>query len=963
MRDGNRRSKSCHFELHVFYFKMRNTTVSVLLFLISVFADAQDISSSQKMVHITNISEEGNMLQHRDVNVRLIEVNENVSVSYLTNQGVEIYRRLTENIFIVRQSQEISRLSPENVKQKHDVNYRWKLGEGVTTLKPGHYILKTKSRSSGLTVAGVKIISSYDNYLRVEVALREDWPALLKNSDVIYIGKESFDAREESRVLDQNLNPNHINQVHHFFPELNGNGITVSFKERHYHIDDLDLIGRHVPSTLGSAETSTHATDMATITAGAGNSFVTGKGVVPNALITSSTFEDLFPDTDQEFGSLNVFVQNHSYGTEVESFYGALAEAYDQSARRNPALLHVFSSGNQGGAAPASGKYKDLTGYANITGNSKMAKNTIVVGASDTTGGPMFFSSRGPAHDGRVKPDVVAYSTTGSSNSAALVSGVVAMLQQAHKNKTGTYPSSALVKALLINGASDVHNPGVDFFSGFGNVDAFRSMKVLQDENIFSGTIRNGETLDFTLTVPSSSKNLKITLCWNDPPATVNAISALVNDLDLTLSAGASTWQPWILNTAPTVTALNEHAVRGEDHLNNVEQISLEAPDAGSYTVRVSGTNLSTADQEFFIVYQWETNQSFTWQYPTASDHFPYNGETGTYFYWESTLASATGNLEYSTDNGTSWSVIKSGLDLAKGHYRWDVSSFPNDRAVVAKARMVTDVGIFTTELFTIANTWFPEIGFNCGDSVLFQWSARSGVEKYELFTLMENVMTPVRETEDTFLILRKSDFTSPYFSIQPILTDNKKALRTSAVNYELLGSCYVTAFTEEVVPDEGVYLDLTIGSTYAIARIVFEREDQFGNFSFVAEAENVTGRNIRVLDAQPIQGLNRYRARLLTVNGSQILSPILDVFFITPSTYIVFPNPVRTGSELNVFSGDAESFHATFELFKSDGSLSRAIALSSDREFVSLANLHPGIYIYRIVSERGVFRGKIFIY
>ena len=85
-------------------------------------------------------------------------------------------------------------------------------------------------------------------------------------------------------------------------------------------------------SGLESELNDNHATEMTTIIAGAGNSFVTGKGVARKANVTSSDFIDAMPDTDQDYLDLSINTQNHSYGIPRESEYGVEASAFDQSA-------------------------------------------------------------------------------------------------------------------------------------------------------------------------------------------------------------------------------------------------------------------------------------------------------------------------------------------------------------------------------------------------------------------------------------------------------------------------------------------------------------------------------------------------------------------------------------------------------------------------------------------------------
>jgi hypothetical protein len=79
-------------------------------------------------------------------------------------------------------------------------------------------------------------------------------------------------------------------------------------------------------------------------------------------------------------------------------------------------LTHCFSSGNSG-----------LQGYKSITGNFKQSKNNIVLGCIDQNEIIMPFSSKGPAYDGRVKPELVAFSTQGTSNSTALATGIITL--------------------------------------------------------------------------------------------------------------------------------------------------------------------------------------------------------------------------------------------------------------------------------------------------------------------------------------------------------------------------------------------------------------------------------------------------------------------------------------------------------------------------------------------------------
>ena len=72
----------------------------------------------------------------------------------------------------------------------------------------------------------------------------------------------------------------------------------------------------------------------------------------------------------------------------------------------------------------------------------------------------------------------------------------------------------------------------------------------LEENRFFRGEISSGETKQFILDIPENTKNLKVTLVWNDPAAEVNSDKALVNDLDMILTheTSAIRYLPWVLN-------------------------------------------------------------------------------------------------------------------------------------------------------------------------------------------------------------------------------------------------------------------------------------------------------------------------------------------------------------------------------------------------------------------------------
>jgi hypothetical protein len=311
-------------------------------------------------------------------------------------------------------------------------------------------------------------------------------------------------AHEERRLNNSNLSINTISVVHARFPGLAGQGLMASLKELPFDSDDIDLKGRVAAPGAFAKPYSDHATAMATLLGGAGNSDPLGRGAARAVRLATSDFARLLPDDATQLAQAGISVQNHSYGVGIENYYGLESQAYDQQTPQLPQLLHVFSSGNVGSAASPDGLYKGIEKFANISGQFKMSKNTLTVGATDPSGQVAALSSRGPAHDGRIKPELVAYGEGGSSEAAALVSGISILLQQQYRDQhAGTLPPAALVKAVLLNSADDLGTPEVDYLSGFGQADALGAISTMRAGRFFGGNATQGADQVFRITVPS----------------------------------------------------------------------------------------------------------------------------------------------------------------------------------------------------------------------------------------------------------------------------------------------------------------------------------------------------------------------------------------------------------------------------------------------------------------------------
>ena len=149
-------------------------------------------------------------------------------------------------------------------------------------------------------------------------------------------------------------------------------------------------------------------------------------------------------------------------------------------------LLHVFAAANSGNMTCAPYPFK----YATIAGGYQPAKNVLTVGATNNEDAIASFSSRGPADDGRLKPEVVAYgagrfstidnhhyaSNSGTSFSSPATAGIATLLYQRYQQlHSDSLPDAALIKNVICNAADDLGNAGPDYTFGFGRINGVRS--------------------------------------------------------------------------------------------------------------------------------------------------------------------------------------------------------------------------------------------------------------------------------------------------------------------------------------------------------------------------------------------------------------------------------------------------------------------------------------------------------
>lgn len=762
---------------------------------------------------------------------------------------------------------------------------------------------------------------------------------LLASSLVTFVDVPDRPAHDERQLNQADLSVNSVTPLHRRYPALAGQGLTVSVKENPLDATDIDFRGRLVNVDPAAVTVSSHATTMATLIAGGGNSAPAGRGVAWQAGITSSSYARLLPDDGPQLQQRAVSVQNHSYGTGIENYYGLEAQAYDAQAQQYPTLLHVFSSGNSGAQASPDGTYQGLPDVANLTGQFKMSKNSLSVGATDALGQVAAMSSRGPAHDGRVKPELVAFGDDGSSDAAALVSGMSLLVQQAYREQNGgVLPSSALVKAALINSADDTGRPEVDFVSGFGQADALGAVRTILDRRYFQGSVGQGQVTPFTLVVPPGTQQLKLTLAWTDPAAAANASGALVNDLDVLLTSNGTSWQPWTLSSYPHPDSLALPARRRPDHLNNIEQITLAAPAPGTYQLAVRGYSVAAGSQMFSVAY--EVNTGFEWLTPNTLRNV--RPGTITQVRWQWAGPAATGRLEYRPVGSSAWRSISPTADLSARSFAWAAP----DTTTLAQLRMVTGAGTIVSDTFALARPLSVSIGYTCPDEALIYWPRVPGAARYQLYQLGRTHLEPLQLTPDTTYVLTGAALTGAQYAVAPVFA-GREAERSSSINLATAGfDCYIRSFVARQPVADTVQLQVELGSTFRLRELRLQRLEQ-GAFRTVLAQNTVSQLQLLLTDATAQPGYNQYRLELEDTNGRIFHSQVESVFQVSRAEVLVFPVPVAAGAPLNIV-GPADT-ELRLRLFDTLGRLLLETTTTGTINSLPTAGLRPGTYLLRI--------------
>jgi len=604
------------------------------------------------------------------------------------------------------------------------------------------------------------------------------------------------EAKPDNNVGRTNIRSNTLYTDYGSGRKFNGSGVNVGIQDDGVIGPHIDYQGR-VPNQFLLTNNGDHGDHVSGILMGAGNKDPLMRGMAwgANLYVYAASNYQGFASISTHYTTYGIRIMSTSYSDGCNTGYTTRAQQMDIQLNSFPELMYVFSAGNNG---TSNCNYGAGAGWGNVTGGHKHSKNSIAVANLNYIDVRNSSSSRGPAHDGRLKPEVSAvgtdvYSTiinnnyinyTGTSMSCPAVAGLFAQLYQAYKEQNANInPPGALIKAIVMNTADDLGNPGPDFSYGYGRANGLKAVQAIEQVAYLTATVSNASSNSHTIVVPAGVKKIKVMTYWHDPQAQIGAAIALVNNLNTIITDPALTvHNPLILDYTPNAVNLNAAAVPGVDIRNNHEQITIHNPAAGNYVLNVSGANVPVGPQAYFVTWIFETDD-YSFIYPIGGEGFN-PGETET-VRWNALETTGNQTLQYTTDNGNNWITISSAISGAQRYYNWTPPG-----ALSGQCRMRISRGVYQAESDTnfsiIGVPTNLQINWSCPDSVKLSWNPVLGATAYDVYKLGTKYMDSIQTSSTNSCVIHNISFNQEHwFSVRargPLNAVGRRAIAVQKV-------------------------------------------------------------------------------------------------------------------------------------------------------------------------------------
>lgn len=348
-----------------------------------------------------------------------------------------------------------------------------------------------------------------------------------------------------------------------------------------------------------------------------------------------------------------VRIQSNSWGS-ASPTYDVQARMIDAFVWAHPDFTMFFAAGNAGPTATSidtPGIAKDIVtvgGACNPDGAYPQCASSTSPGNQNDVAS---FSSRGPTQDGRLKPDILAiadgisatstgspydcpntgiiatcvqlgdHGWAGTSYATPAAAAAAAIIRQYFSQ--GWYPSrtpvpsdafdpsAALMRAMLLASGQQLTGTGAAAATwpnnqqGFGRILLSKILPLPGDafdtQAVDNGAgLAMGQAMTYTFHVVPGASSARFVLTWTDYPGTLGASKALVNDLDLQVTAPNGT--VYRGNNFGPFARGQSLAGGAFDTTNTEEAVLLKSPASGDWIVTVIGANVPVGPQPFALV-------------------------------------------------------------------------------------------------------------------------------------------------------------------------------------------------------------------------------------------------------------------------------------------------------------------------------------------------------------------------
>jgi subtilisin-like proprotein convertase family protein len=768
-----------------------------------------------------------------------------------------------------------------------------------------------------------------DKLKAITIAKQKNWPEFVRNSngtidELMRVTPDGFPIyyTNNNGAAAKSTRANHLNTGGSLGLDLNGQGMVARVWD-----------GGTVRRTHNFLSTKiTTVDDVSGTTYGDHPTHVTGTIVAAGLAATRGMAYQAtartFNWTDDESEALTevlggMLLSNHSYGVPVTNGNGVALPGYyigaydfdaknwDEIAYLSPYYLAVVSAGNDGlnddNASPIAVGYDKLVGNKNAKNNLVVANaNDASVNVNGTLAAPVSIntgSSQGPTDDRRIKPDITGNGTdvtsclgtsnssmgsmTGTSMAAPNVTGTLLLVQQHYKNVTNGYLRAATLKGLACHTADDGGAVGPDPKYGWGLLNAKKAVETINGNGLTSwvseNTLSQGQT--YTMNVKADGVNpLMASITWTDVPGTPGTgivndpTPILVNDLDIRITRNATTYFPWKLNNDVTLAAVRT----GDNNVDNVEQIKIDAPVAGDYTITVTHKgNLVGGKQNYALVVTGVTS-SFAITSTSSSDLTVCNTQNAVFTYNYKQTGSFTTNFTAVglpagasavisptslNANGTITMTVSGLTNATPGEYNVGISGTNGIETEVRPSSVRIYSNIFQLLPLTAPTNGQDGVAL----TTTLDWSADVNAESYKLEVStnagFSTIFATTTTAETKYLLTGLSEGTTYYWRVIPINRCGQASTKSEASVAAVTTNSFVT----------GV---LDCGNVFMATDFTNAHISELVN-SEASVSVNVTG-GLTIGDLNIILGINHtYVADMeISLEGpAAIGSPIITLF------------------------------------------------------------------------------------